>query len=380
MDIMTWVWFFSGLVLLIVGAESLVRGASVLAAAVGISPLVIGLTVVAFGTSAPELAVSVTSVYKGQAGIALGNVLGSNIANVLLILGLSALAAPLLVSRRVVQREVPLMIGVSLVVPVVAFSGVITRLNGILMFSGIVAYTAISIFWERSEQQEAPTVDTEPEPEPEPAKTPTGRSGSVGRIALQFVFIGVGLALLYLGSEWLVGSASTIARHFGLSELVIGLTVVSVGTSLPELATSVVAALRGQREMAVGNIVGSNVFNILCVLGATAAVAPEGIRVPSSALYFDIPVMIAVAVACLPITFTGHIIRRWEGCLFLAYYVAYTSYLILRDSEHDSLPMFSGVMFRFVIPLTVITLAILTYRHWRFKSRAENDDRTQSNH
>ncbi len=373
MDIEAWIWFAVGLVLLIGGAEFLVRGASALAESLGISPLVIGLTVVAFGTSAPELAVSVLSVYSDREGIALGNVIGSNIANILLILGLSAIAAPLLVSKRVVQREVPLMIVVSLAVPLVALSGVISRLNGILLFSGVIVYTGLSIFWERSEKAEepAPESKTETETETETApKIPVPKPvGALARFLGQLGLIGIGLVLLYFGSDWLVGSASQIATYFGLSELVIGLTVVSVGTSLPELATSVLAALRGQREMAVGNVVGSNVFNILCVLGATATVYPDGIAVPPGALRFDIPVMIAVAVACLPITFTGHVIRRWEGALFLGYYIAYTAYLILRANEHDSLPVFSGVMLWFVIPLTVITLSILTFRQWRATRR-----------
>jgi cation:H+ antiporter len=159
-----------------------------------------------------------------------------------------------------------------------------------------------------------------------------------------------------------VDAAVALARALGLSELVIGLTIVAAGTSLPEVVTSIVAALRGQRDIAVGNVVGSCIFNVLAVLGITAAVAPGGVAVAPAALSFDIPVMIAVAVACLPIFFTGHLIARWEGGLFLFYYAAYTAYVILKATEHDALPAFSGVMAAFVLPLTAVTLLVLAVR------------------
>lgn len=348
MDLLTLALFLIGLVALIGGAELLVRGAATLAAAWGISPLVIGLTVVAFGTSAPELAVSVVSAWSGQPGIALGNVVGSNIANVLLILGLSALAAPLLVSRQVVRLEVPIMIGVSLLLVLLALDGRVGRLDGLLLFGGCLLYTTWTV--RRSRREERRDGDEVP---------PAGNPWLQGGLIL------AGLVCLGLGSHWLVNGAVAIARLFGVSDLVIGLTVVAVGTSLPELATSVLASVRGQRDIAVGNVVGSNIFNILCVLGLSAVVVPGGVPVALSALTFDLPVMVAVALACLPIFFTGHLIARWEGGLFLFYYLAYTGYLSLTAMQHHSLPLLRESLLFFFLPLTAVTLAVSLWRHRR---------------
>ena len=349
MSALTVVLFVVGLVLLIVGAELLVRGASRLAGALGISPLVIGLTVVAFGTSAPELAVSLQASLNGQPDLALGNVVGSNIANILLILGVSALVAPLIVSHQLIRLDVPLVIGSSLLLLLLALDGRVSTLEGVLLFSGAVAYTGFLVRQSRRETAAA-AVDSD-----SPAE-----AGGAWPINLGVVV--VGLALLVLGSRWLVSGAVEFATLLGVSELVIGLTVVAVGTSLPEIATSVLATLRGEREIAVGNVVGSNLFNILLVLGLAAIISPAGISVPHAALTFDIPVMIAVAVACLPIFFTGHLIARWEGGVFLAYYIAYTLYLIMRATEHDALPAFSIAMLGFVLPITAITLVVLLAR------------------
>jgi cation:H+ antiporter len=361
MDVVTLAFFVGGLILLIAGAEILVRGASKLAAAIGISPLVIGLTVVAYGTSAPELAVSVQSAFSGQAELALGNVVGSNIFNVLFILGLSALIAPLVVSQQLVRLEVPLMIGVSLLMAILALDGNLGRLDGALLFAGVVTYTVFAIRQSRKESKQI---------QDEYAKEyGNGKSQSKAQWQINLIFIIAGLGLLVWGSRWLVNGAVAIAQAFGLSELIIGLTIVAAGTSLPEVATSIIASLRGERDIAVGNVVGSNIFNILSVLGLTGLVAPNGVNVSSAALRFDIPVMLAVAVACLPIFFTGKMIARWEGALFLAYYIAYMLYLILDATQHDALPAFSSVMMEFVVPLTVITLLIVVGRSIRAKRR-----------
>jgi cation:H+ antiporter len=348
----------AGLAVLTVGAEVLVRGASRLAAAVGISPLVIGLTVVAFGTSSPEMAVSVSSALQGQAGadIAVGNVVGSNIFNVLLILGLSAVVAPLIVSQQLVRVDVPIMIGVSVLLLIMALDGNVSRLEGVLLFAGVIAYTTFAIYQGRKESKAV---------EEEYAREFGEKPRGAGQIALNVAFVVAGLALLVLGSNWFVNGAIALARAFGVSELVIGLTIVAAGTSMPEVATSVMASIKGEREIAVGNVVGSNLFNILAVLGLSAIVAPVGVNVAPAAFDFDIPVMIAVAVACLPIFFTGYTIARWEGFVFLGYYVAYTSYLLLAANQHDALPLFSNVMFFFVIPITVLTLGIGVYRSWQ---------------
>ncbi|MDX1520379.1 MAG: calcium/sodium antiporter [Anaerolineae bacterium] len=355
MDLATLVFFIAGFVILVFGAELLVRGAAQLAVAVGISPLVIGLTVVAYGTSSPELAVSLQSSYAGQADIAIGNVVGSNIANVLLILGVSALITPLMVAQQMIRLDVPIMIGLSVLLLVMGLDGGIGRIDGLILFAGAIVYT---VFVIRQSRKENKAVQQEYEQQFGSSPVKLG----VGRIAIDLGRIGAGLALLVLGANWLVEGAIAAARFFGVSELVIGLTVVAVGTSLPEVATSVTASLRGERDIAVGNIIGSNIFNIVTVLGLTGLVTSSGVNVSMAALHFDIPVMIAVAVACLPIFFTGSQISQWEGFMFLGYYVAYTLYLLLNATDHQSLPAFNTIMLIFVLPLTVITLLISLMR------------------
>ncbi|MBI1314786.1 calcium/sodium antiporter [bacterium] len=366
----------AGLAALVTGAELLVRGASRLAAAVGISPLVVGLTVVAFGTSAPELAVSVSSACAGQADLAVGNVVGSNIFNVLFILGLSALITPLVVDQKLVRVDVPLMIGASLLMLVAGSDQIIGRLEGGLLFGGLLAFTSHCIVAGRkavaadrsvqnAEVPMAGTLHVSCEPQ---STMPSPVGASLAGHARQVGLIVLGLALLVVGSNWLVEGATELARWLGVSELMIGLTIVAGGTSLPEVATSIIAALRGERDIAVGNVVGSNLFNILGVLGLTALVAPSGVAVPSQTLSFDIPVMIAVAAACLPIFFTGHLIARWEGAVFLVYYTAYMTTLVLTARSHDALPAFQQLMLIFAVPLTVATLLIFAFREFRLRS------------
>ena len=357
MSLTTAAYLIAGLVLLVGGAEIFVRGASRIAALAGISPLVIGLTIVAFGTSSPEVAVSVQSSMAGAADLALGNVIGSNICNVLLILGISASIAPLVVNQQLVRLDVPVMVGVSFLVLILGLDGAIGRPEGILLFAGAIAYTTFLVVQSRRETK-AIEAEYEAEFGADVAHTASSWAANIGLIV-------AGLALLIVGSRWLVTSAVSIAQLLGVSELVIGLTVVAIGTSLPEVATSVIATVRGERDIAVGNVVGSNIFNILLVLGTAGIVSPDGIPFSSAALFFDVPVMIAVAVACLPIFFTGHCIDRWEGVLFLCYYLAYTGYLVLDSAEHEALPIYSGIMAAFVLPLTALTLGVITYRAWR---------------
>jgi len=285
--------FAAGLALLGFGAELLVRGASRLAAAFGISPIVIGLTVVAFGTSAPELAVSLKAAFAGQADLAMGNVIGSNILNVLLILGASAVIVPLVVHAQLIRLDVPLLIGVSVLVLLMGLDGRIGRLDGLLLFAGALAYTG---FLVRQSRRENAAVQAE-----------YAAEYAAKRVASPLVnglLVLAGLVLLVGGSRLLVTAALAFARAMGVSELIVGLTIVAAGTSLPEIATSILAAARGERDIAVGNVVGSNLFNILIVLGLTALVSPDGVAVAPGALDFDLPVMVAVAVACLPIFFT----------------------------------------------------------------------------
>ncbi len=351
MDILTIILLVAGGVLLVAGAEALVRGAARIAVSAGISPLVVGLTVVAFGTGAPELAVSFSSALTGGADIAVGNVVGSNIMNVLFILGVSALVAPLVVAQQLIRLDVPLMIGASVLLLAFAASGTISTIEGGVLVLGIVGYTVWAI---RKSRRESRQVAAEYESEFE-----YGRSR--GGVLFDVSLVVVGVGLLLLGSKWFVDGATEFAELLGVSELVIGLTIVAAGTSMPEVATSVLASIRGERDIAVGNVVGSNLFNILGVLGLTALVADGGIAVADAALRFDMPVMLAAAVLCLPIVVGGRI-NRWEGGLFLAYYLAYTVYLLLDASGHDALGEYSAIMLWFVVPGTAITLAILMVR------------------
>jgi len=355
-----YVLFVLGGALLVLGAELLVRGASRLAVAIGISPLVVGLTVVAFGTSAPEMAVTVGSAYAGQAEVALGNVVGSNIFNVLFILGVSALIAPLVVASKLVRRDVPLMIGASVAVLVFALDGGIGRIDGVLLFLGIIGYT---VFLIRQSRRETAEIEREYE-------GAVGDEGKPSSPAVNVVMILVGLGLLVLGSQWLVDAAVATASALGVSELVIGLTIVAAGTSLPEVATSVMATIRGARDIAVGNVVGSNLFNILAVLGLGGIVAPDGIPVPDGALTFDIPIMIGVAIACLPIFLTGYTIARWEAGVFFGYYLAYVTYLVLDAAEHGLAGQLAAAITWFVLPLTALTIGITVVRHQRSHSGA----------
>ncbi|MFM7529452.1 MAG: calcium/sodium antiporter [Nodosilinea sp.] len=342
--------------LLLLGAEALVKGASQLARMAGISPLIIGLTIVAYGTSAPEMAVSVQSAMAGQADIALGNVVGSNIFNVLVILGLSALVAPLVVAQQLIRLDVPIMIGVSGLLVLFSLDGRLQPSDGVVLLLGGIIYTLFLIYLSRRE--------TDPEVKAEYDREYGNNGRPLWGWLLDVAVMGLGLVALVLGSRLFVSGAIDIAERIGVSQLVIGLTIVAAGTSLPELATSLVATLRGERDIAVGNVVGSNIFNILAVLGLTAMAGKEGIPVPSAVLNFDLPVMVAVAVACLPIFATGNIIRRWEGTLFTGYYLAYATYLILRAAEHAYLGIYSQIMLVFVIPITVITLLTVVARSW----------------
>ena len=355
MSLLTLILFIAGIVLLISGAELLVRGASRLAVAVGITPLVVGLTVVAFGTGSPELAVGVQASLAGKSDITVGNIVGSNIFNVLFILGISAIVAPLIVSQQLVRLDVPLMIVVSLALLLKAMDGVIARNEGFILLAAGVAYTWLLI---RISKRETAKIHSEYEQaygHPEEIDSP-------GHWFVHLLLIIAGFALLVIGSEWLVDGAVTIASAMGVSELVISLTIIAAGTSLPEVATSIIAGLRGERDIAVGNVVGSNLFNILVVVGAAGMVSRDGLLVAAPAVNFDIPVMVAAAVLCLPIFFLNYRIGRWEGALFLGYYIFYTLYLVLATSQHDALPAFSMVMMYLVIPLTFGTVGFALLR------------------
>lgn len=356
----TLIFFVLGLVLLIGGADLLVRGSSKVALIAGLSPLVIGLTIVAFGTSAPELAINIQSAFQNQSDIALGNVIGSNIFNILLILGISAMITPLMVQKQLIRLDVPILILVTTISYFICIDRIIERFEGLLMFGGLIFYLGFILRYSKEQPAEIQFISN-PELSDENVETIAGQS-KIKKIILNFLLIVVGLTMLIFGADRLVTSAVQLARFFGVSELIIGLTIVAGGTSLPEVATSVVAAIKGEKDIAVGNVIGSNLFNLLAVLGATAIIVPQGITVSKAVLYFDYPFMLAVTIATLPIFFTGLRISRWEGFVFFGYYVAYTLYLILDAIHHDSLQMYSHILFYYVTPIIVLTI-LITFIH-----------------
>ena len=308
----------SGALLLLAGAEALVRGASALALRFGVSPLVVGLTVVAIGTSSPELVVSLQAALAGQGGVAVGNVVGSNVANLGLIVGLSCLLAPMTVDRKLVRNDVPVMLAAMGAMTLFLLDGSMGRIEGAALALGAVVYTVQAIRTSRRESRAVREVDLPPEVEAALAE----RSVSTGK---HLLFVVGGVALLVYGSDLLLNGAIEAAVRFGVSEAVIGLTLVALGTSLPELATTIVGALRGQGEIALGNALGSNIFNSLGVLGPTALVAPiVGAGVGTATL----GLMMAFGALTLVILITGGQTRRWEGAVLLAAYVAYIAYVV----------------------------------------------------
>ena len=298
-----------GLVLLAAGAEGLVRGSSALALRLGVTPLVVGLTVVAFGTGSPELFVSVEAAYRGEGGIALGNVVGSNISNVALILGLSALARPMKVRSELIRREVPLMIAVTLLLCLLLYDGTLSRVEGLILAAGSIAYTAFAYLAARRDRSKTVAEEFE-----------EALTGPRRAAWADVVLVVAGFALVLLGARLLLAGTMVVAAQFGISQVVIGLTIVAIGTSLPELATSFVASLRGEADVAFGNAIGSNILNILLVLGVAALIRPietQGLRP------LDLGAMVASAVLVLPLMWRGWVLSRWEGALLLAGYVAY---------------------------------------------------------
>jgi cation:H+ antiporter len=347
---MTWLLLGAGLVLLVIGADLLVKGAARLAANFGVPSLVIGLTVVAFGTSAPELAVSVKAAFSGQAELAIANAVGSNIFNVLFILGVAAVVSPLIISKQLIRQDVPIMVVVSVVALLMTLNGNINKLEAAILALGLFGYTAFLFF--QGKKQGADVSDEEVE---EMLKTPVPTWKNV------LMVVG-GLALLVWGARWLVQSAVEIATAWGVNEAVIGLTIVAAGTSLPEVVTSVVATIKGQRDIAVGNVVGSNIFNILCVLGLSGLVSPTPLLAGEQLANIDIPVMVGVAILCVPLFFIGSILHRVEGLLFLALYVAYVWYLVAMALSQPYLnTLQSGIIYG-LLPIVVLYV-VITFIH-----------------
>lgn len=356
-----------GLALLTIGAESLVQGASRLASWVGIPSLIIGLTIVAFGTSAPEFAVGIKAGLDGKADIASGNVMGSNIFNVFLILGLSALVTPLQVKSRLVRIDVPIMILVTGLAWLFSSTGYLSLRESILLLMLLGVYVLFTGMYARRKPEEVPLLDGKPS---EPSKPHRSPLWTIPAIVL-------GLFMLVLGARWLVEGASGLARLAGVNELTIGLIVVAAGTSLPELATSLVAGLRGERDIAVGNVVGSNIFNVLGVLGASGIASGEGLPISGMVRDLDLPMAFAASVVCLPIFLTGAAISRHEGACFLFCYVLYTALVLLRAVGSPLYEVMADVFFYVLLPaagLFILFVLWFAYHEVRRFAREISDD------
>lgn len=296
------------LILLFMGGEIFVKGSSSLAYKLGISPMIVGLTIVAFGTSSPELGVSIKASLVGNNNITIGNVVGSNIFNLLFILGLCSIISPLKVKYEFIKFDVPVMIFASFLLGLLSFNNQISVLDGIILFSCVIIYLIILVKMNKTEVSR-PEISHE----------------SYLRIGV--LMIG-GLGLLIFGSSLLVDSAISISKHFGISDKIIGLTIVAAGTSLPELITSIIATVRGEKEIAIGNVIGSNILNIFLILGLSAPFSKTGLFVEASILHYDMPFMIFTAIIAWPLMRTGYQLDRKEGSLLVGIYVCYIGYLI----------------------------------------------------
>ncbi len=353
-------FFILGLIALIGGAELFLKGVDHFGLKWRISPVIMGLTVVAFATGAPELAVSLRAAASGSADLVLGNIIGSNIANILLILGISALIKPITITLRMVRVDVPIVIAASALLFILAYDGQLTHLDGVVLFCGLILYSVYTYFHIRKERKDNRNIEEE-NLEEEIEKLASGWFFYVKNIG----FLIIGLTLIVQGSAWMVDSAVEIARIFGFSELIIGLTIVSIGTSLPEVATSVAAIRKGNADMAVANVMGSNLYNILLTLGLTLMITPNLLEVSAAAIHFDLPFMLAISVACIPIFIAGFNLTKSDGFVYLFYYTAYLTYLgfdALKSPYKDNLEF--AMLWGF-IPLTFM---YMIWRVYKFRS------------
>ena len=313
------IYIIIGIIGLVWGGNWLVTGASRLAESFGIPRLIVGLTIVAFGTSSPELLVNLSAVLNGSTDLALGNVLGSNISNIGVILGISGLLVPIMVRSSLIRREIPIMIGVAILAYLLSLDNQLGQLDGIILIICFVAFNALMIWITLQDKsaQHAPDVD----------EFTTQEIKSVNRLREAGRLV-AGLIILVIGANLTVTGAINIATALGVSQLIIGVTLVALGTSLPELMASLIAAMRKESDLAIGNVVGSNIMNILLILGSTAAISP--VNVPASVLQFDFLVMIAFSVVVLPLAWTSQKLARWECGLFLVGYVAFVIVTLVR--------------------------------------------------
>lgn len=315
--------FLGGLVVVIFGAEILVRSATRIATMLGISPIVIGLTIVSVGTSTPELAVGIAAVAEGNGALAVGNIAGTNTVNILLILGLSAAIRALPIRMQSIKLDVPAMIGSSVALILMSLDGVLTQTEGGVLLLAAILYTALLV---RESRRESAAMKREFRQEfgPKP-----GAAGSERvRFASHAVLLATGIALTVVGADLLVAGAVNLARTYGLSDAFIGLTIVAIGTSAPELATTLVSTIKNDRDVAIGNLIGSSVYNILVILGLTMLTAPRGVEVQSDLLWIDLPLAAIAAAACLPVFRSGGKVSRKEGAVFVAAYLVYLTVLV----------------------------------------------------
>lgn len=317
------VLFVGGLAVLSFGAELVVRGGSRLALSLGIRPLVLGLTIVAIGTSAPELTVGITASREGLGALAAGNIIGTNLVNILFILGLSAILRPLPLQERVLKLELPVIIIAAVLLTGLSWDGMLTPFDGAIFLVVAVVYTVAIV---RASRREVDAVREEQRAvfciEQAPPRGVRSRSGNAALLA-------AGIGACVLGAEWLVDGSIAIASALGASEAIIGLTIVAIGTSAPELITTVISTIKNTRDIAVGNLLGSSIYNILVILAITCIVAPAGIPVNKQLLFADLPLMGASMLLCVPVFFTGRRVSRLEGAGFVAAYVAYLIMLLL---------------------------------------------------
>ena len=331
------------------------RAAVRLAASLKVRPLIIGLTIVAFGSSAPQMTVSLQATLAGNTDIAVGSVIGSSIFNVLVTLGLSALIIPLRVSLQLVRLDIPVMILAGLLVFILAANEELTPIDGLFLLIALLAYLAVLHYQPRHSRRPR-TLDTV-------AQAPW--------LSSVLLMLG-GFLILALAGHLLLGAAVDVASDLGLSERIVGLTLIGVGTSLPCLATSLIAALRGQREIAVGNVIGSNLFNLLGVLGLTALLAPSPLSVSPNALDFDLPVMLGVVVLCLPVFYTGYRVTRAEGLVLLGLYLAYGLHVMSFTTGMPLANKLEQLMLHYVLPALVVFLVFTSLRAWRRQHKRES--------
>lgn len=324
MEIHPGISFFGGLLVVVLGAEWLLRGASRLAAMLGVKPLLIGLTVVSVGTSAPELAIGITASLDGRGSLAVGNIAGTNLVNILLILGLSAAIRPLPLQLQSIRLDVPVMIAAAVALFVMAADRTLSRLEGGLLVLASVGYLVALVRLSRRESPEMRAEFAEEYGSPALGPDAARRAG-----AWSVLLLLVGMVLTILGADWLVDGATAIAKELGITDAIIGLTIVAIGTSAPELVTTIVSTVKNDRDVAIGNLIGSSISNILVILGLTCAVAPDGVDVSADVLWIDLPLAAAVAIVCYPVFRSDRMVSRREGLGFVAAYVVYLTTLVL---------------------------------------------------